>query len=151
MDFRNVIIVLTSNLGAHHLAELKEGDSAESVREEVMEDVRAAFRPEFLNRLDEITLFNRLGRSVIRSIVDIQLARLQSRLDERKVTLDIDDKAKDWIAGAGYDPIYGARPLKRVIQRSLENRLATLLLDGSVGENESITITADEDGLLIGG
>ncbi len=151
VDFRNVIIVLTSNLGAHHLAELKDGESAESVREEVMESVRAAFRPEFLNRLDEITLFNRLDRSVIRSIVDIQLARLQTRLDDRKVTLDIDDNAKDWIANAGYDPIYGARPLKRVIQRSLENRLATLLLDGSVDEGDAITVTADEDGLLIGG
>ncbi len=149
VDFRNTIIVLTSNLGSRYLADLEEGQSAETVRNEVMEDVRAAFRPEFLNRLDEIILFNRLGRDLIKNIVSIQLERLKKRLDERKVNLVLDDKALGWIATKGYDPVYGARPLKRVIQRSLENKLAMMLLDGSVVDGQTVKVSADEDGLLI--
>lgn len=151
VDFRNTIIVLTSNLGSRYLAELEDGQSAESVRELVMEDVRAAFRPEFLNRLDEVILFNRLGRDLMRGIVDIQLERLRRRLSERQVNLMLDAKALDWMARKGYDPVYGARPLKRVIQRSLENRLATMLLDGSVADGHTVNVSADEDGLLFSG
>ncbi len=149
VDFRNTIIVLTSNLGAHHLAALKEGQKSEKVRAEVMEEVRKAFRPEFINRLDEIVLFNRLGKDLIENIVTIQLARLQERLAERHINMHLDPKALSWIAAAGYDPIYGARPLKRVIQRELENKLALLLLEGRVLDGSTINVSAEKDGLII--
>ena len=148
VDFRNTIVVLTSNLGAQHLAVLAEGEPAERARNAVMEEVRSAFRPEFLNRLDEIILFQRLSRALIRDIVSIQLAQLQARLAERHITLQLDDSALNWLGDKGYDPIYGARPLKRVIQRSLENPLATKLLEGSVAEGSLLQVRADEDGLL---
>ncbi len=150
VDFRNTLLILTSNLGAQYLAALKDGESAEMVRGKVMDEVRAAFRPEFLNRLDEVILFNRLGRDLMRGIVDIQLARLKDRLAARKITLELDDKALDWLAETGYDPVYGARPLKRVIQRSLENKLAERLLAGEISDGSNITVTADQDGLMIG-
>jgi ATP-dependent Clp protease ATP-binding subunit ClpB len=150
VDFRNTIIVLTSNLGAHYLADLKDGEASELVRAKVMDEVRKAFRPEFLNRLDEIILFNRLSRHLMRGIVDIQLARLRARLKERDIALTLDDKALDWLAETGFDPVYGARPLKRVIQRALENRLATELLEGKVGEGDTVSVSADQDGLLFG-
>ena len=149
VDFRNTIVVLTSNLGAQYLADLPDGQSAETVRNEVMEDVRHAFRPEFLNRLDEVILFNRLGRDLMINIVRIQVERLTKRLNERQVNLLLDDKALQWLAKTGYDAVYGARPLKRVIQRSLENRLATMLLDGSVHDGDKVHVSADEDGLLV--
>ncbi len=148
VDFRNTIIVLTSNIGAHHIAELADGESMELVRGKVMDELRAHFRPEFLNRLDETILFNRLGRELMRDIVQIQLARLTTRLEEQHILLHLDDKALDWLASAGYDPVYGARPLKRVIQRSLENPLAVKLLEGSVTDGAEVSVTADEDGLL---
>ena len=130
VDFRNTIIVLTSNLGSEYLATLLEGQPAEAAREQVMEVVRRSFRPEFLNRLDEIILFNRLGRNEMKRIVDIQLQHLQRLLADRKIALKVDDAAKTWLGNTGYDPVYGARPLKRVIQRELQNPLATMLLAG---------------------
>ena len=150
VDFRNTIIVLTSNLGAHHIAELKDGESMEQVRGKVMDEVRQAFRPEFLNRLDEIILFNRLGRELMHTIVSIQFERVRQRLEERHIALEMDGKALDWIAQHGYDPIYGARPLKRVIQRSLENKLASLILEGRIPDESTVPVSADEDGLLFG-
>ncbi|MHB1217869.1 MAG: ATP-dependent chaperone ClpB [Alphaproteobacteria bacterium] len=151
VDFKNTLIVLTSNLGSAALANQPEGQDVEAVREEVMESVRAAFRPEFLNRLDEILLFRRLGRAQMKGIVDIQLTRLQSLLDERKITLKIDDKARTWLAEAGYDPVYGARPLKRVIQRSIQNPLAERILEGKIKDGQRVPISAGKDGLVIDG
>jgi ATP-dependent Clp protease ATP-binding subunit ClpB len=121
------------------------------VQAQVMRVVRDHFRPEFLNRLDEIVLFRRLARSDMATIVDIQLARLRALLADRKITLDLDATAKDWLANEGYDPVYGARPLKRVIQRSLQNPLAGLLLEGAVREGETIHVSAGVDGLSING
>ncbi|MGE0093147.1 MAG: ATP-dependent chaperone ClpB [Alphaproteobacteria bacterium] len=151
VDFKNTLIVLTSNLGSAALANQPEGQDVEAVREEVMEAVRAAFRPEFLNRLDEILLFRRLGRAQMKGIVDIQLKRLQSLLDERKITLEIDDKARGWLAEAGYDPVYGARPLKRVIQRAIQNPLAERILEGKIKDGQHVPVSAGKDGLLIDG
>jgi ATP-dependent Clp protease ATP-binding subunit ClpB len=115
-----------------------------------MEIVRKAFRPEFLNRLDEILLFNRLGRSAMAGIVEIQLQRLKKMLLDRHITIELDKAATDWLAETGYDPVYGARPLKRVIQQSLQNPLASLLLSGEMVEGQTVKVTANEDGLLIG-
>jgi ATP-dependent Clp protease ATP-binding subunit ClpB len=141
VDFRNTIIVLTSNLGSEYLAALLEGQPAEAAREQVMEVVRRSFRPEFLNRLDEIILFNRLGRNEMRRIVDIQLKHLQKLLAARKITLKVDDQAKVWLANTGYDPVYGARPLKRVIQRELQNPLATMLLSGAIKDGDTVMVS----------
>jgi ATP-dependent Clp protease ATP-binding subunit ClpB len=149
VDFRNTLIVLTSNLGSEILAALPESGDVTSVRDQVMEIVRGAFRPEFLNRLDEILLFRRLTRADMKGIVDIQLARLQKLLDERKIVLEVDDKARAWLAETGYDPVYGARPLKRVIQRSLQNPLAELILAGRINEGETVEVTIGEGGLAI--
>src|SRR3984893_6612684 len=151
VDFRNTIIALTSNLGSEYLAALMEGQPAEAAREEVMEVVRRSFRPEFLNRLDEIILFNRLGRSEMKRIVDIQLRHLQQLLAERKITLKIDDTAKTWLANTGYDPVYGARPLKRVIQRELQNPLATMLLSGTIKDGETVRVSVHDGRLTING
>jgi ATP-dependent Clp protease ATP-binding subunit ClpB len=151
VDFRNTIIVLTSNLGSEYLAALMEGQPAEAAREQVMEVVRRAFRPEFLNRLDEIILFNRLGRDEMKKIVDIQLKHLQQLLADRKIVLDIDEKAKIWLANTGYDPVYGARPLKRVIQRQLQNPLATMLLSGAIKDGDTVRVTAQDGQLAISG
>lgn len=147
VDFRNTMIVLTSNLGAEHLAALKEGETSDAVRDQVMEVVRASFRPEFLNRLDEIILFDRLAREDMKAIVEIQIGRLAGRLAERKLRLELDEKAENWLAEAGYDPVYGARPLKRVIQRELENPLAMELLEGQFDEGDTIFVTGGKDGL----
>ena len=151
VDFRNTIIVLTSNLGSDVLANLSDGEPVDLVRAQVMAVVRNHFRPEFLNRLDEIVLFSRLQRSDMGKIVDIQLDRLRGLLAERKITLDLDGKAVDWLAEAGYDPIYGARPLKRVIQRTLQNTLAGLLLDGTIRDGETVKVSTDDKGLTIDG
>jgi ATP-dependent Clp protease ATP-binding subunit ClpB len=140
VDFRNTIIVLTSNLGSEYLAALPEGASAEDAREQVMAVVRASFRPEFLNRLDEIILFNRLGRAQMGGIVRIQLQRLEKLLADRRITLDIGEDAVAWLADAGYDPVYGARPLKRAIQRHLQDPLATAVLEGRVQDGERVRI-----------
>ena len=132
VDFKNTIIILTSNLGSDILAAQKDGEDIELVRAQVMNAVRQAFRPEFLNRLDETVLFHRLSRKNMTGIVAIQLKRLQALLADRKLELQLDDRAKEWLAEAGYDPVYGARPLKRVIQRELQNPLASLLLEGAL-------------------
>jgi len=139
VDFRNTVIVLTSNLGGDILAGQAEGEDSSAVRSQVMGLVRQAFRPEFLNRLDEILLFHRLSRGQMAGIVDIQLARLGVLLADRKITLEVDSVAARWLADAGYDPVYGARPLKRVIQRALQNPLATLLLEGGIQDGQPTT------------
>src|SRR6202047_5156095 len=149
VDFRNTLIVLTSNLGSEYLANLPEGQTVDAVGGQVMEAVRAAFRPEFLNRLDEILLFRRLSREDMVGIVDIQLAQLQKLLSERKITLEIDPEAKKWLAETGYDPVYGARPLKRVIQRELQNPLAEKILAGEIRDGDTVKVTASPLGLLI--
>ncbi|HMK68857.1 MAG TPA: AAA family ATPase, partial [Stellaceae bacterium] len=151
VDFRNTLIVLTSNLGSEVLASLPEGKETSSVRDGVMEIVRAAFRPEFLNRIDEILLFRRLTRKDMTGIVEIQLRHLQKLLADRKITLKLEASAKRWLAEQGYDPVYGARPLKRVIQRELQNPLAGLILEGRIVDGEAVTIAAGEGGLAIGG
>ncbi|HEU4827376.1 MAG TPA: ATP-dependent chaperone ClpB [Dongiaceae bacterium] len=151
VDFKNTLIILTSNLGSDILAAQKEGEDVELVRAKVMNVVRQAFRPEFLNRLDEIVLFHRLSRADMAGIVAIQLQRLQALLADRKLELQLDDRAKAWLGEAGYDPIYGARPLKRVIQRELQNPLASLLLEGRFKAGDIIRVSADKDGLTING
>jgi ATP-dependent Clp protease ATP-binding subunit ClpB len=128
-----------------------EGQPAEAAREQVMEVVRRAFRPEFLNRLDEIILFNRLGRNEMKRIVDIQLKHLQALLAERKIALEIDETAKTWLANTGYDPVYGARPLKRVIQRTLQNPLATMLLAGTIRDGDTVYVSVRDGHLTING
>ena len=151
VDFRNTLIVLTSNLGADILANQPEGHDSSELRAEVMEVVRAAFRPEFLNRLDEILLFHRLSRANMTGIVEIQLGRLRKLLSDRKIALDLDASAREWLADKGYDPVYGARPLKRVIQRFLQNPLASLILEGKVKDGEVVTVTAEGGALAING
>jgi ATP-dependent Clp protease ATP-binding subunit ClpB len=151
VDFRNTIIVLTSNLGSDILAAQPEGEAATMVQGQVMNLVRAHFRPEFLNRLDEVILFRRLQRVDMATIVDIQLERLRSLLADRKIMLTLDASALEWLAAEGYDPVYGARPLKRVIQRQLQNPLAGLLLEGAIHDGEAITVSAGRDGLIING
>ena len=140
VDFRNTLIVLTSNLGAEALAALPDGAAADDARGEVTMAVRAAFRPEFLNRLDETVLFRRLDRAHMRGVVDIQLRRLAGLLEARDIGLDVADPARDWLATAGYDPAWGARPLKRAIQRELQNPLAERLLDGSVADGDTVRV-----------
>ena len=142
VDFRNTLIILTSNLGSEYLANLPDGQDVASVRGPVMEAVRAAFRPEFLNRLDEILIFRRLSRADMEGIVAIQLKGLEKLLAERKITLTLDAKAREWLAAAGYDPVYGARPLKRVIQRELQNPLAEALLKGTIKDGDTVNVTA---------
>jgi ATP-dependent Clp protease ATP-binding subunit ClpB len=151
VDFRNTVIIMTSNLGGEILAAQPEGQDSSAVREPVMEVVRGSFRPEFLNRLDEIILFHRLGRQHMDAIVDIQLGRLAARLAERKISLELDPTARAWLGEAGYDPSYGARPLKRVIQRSVQNPLASLILEGRIADGEVVRISADESGLIVNG
>lgn len=149
VDFTSSLIILTSNLGSDILAGQEDGADVEEVRSQVMDQVRLAFRPEFLNRLDEVTLFHRLARTDMHGIVDIQLRRLEKRLSDRKLNLTLDETAKDWLAHAGYDPVYGARPLKRVIQRNLQDKLANLILDGTIREGMQITVTAGAEGLEV--
>ena len=151
VDFKQTLIILTSNLGSQALSMLPNGDDAEKARADVMEAVRAHFRPEFLNRLDEIVMFERLSRGNMDGIVDIQLQLLDKRLAGRKIHLDVDQKAHSWLANQGYDPVYGARPLKRVIQKALQDPLAELLLSGKVMDGEEIDISADDGGLVING
>ncbi|AWU94739.1 ATP-dependent chaperone ClpB [Azospirillum ramasamyi] len=151
VDFRNVVIIMTSNLGSQALAEQPEGEDSGAVREEVMEAVRAHFRPEFLNRLDEILLFHRLDRRHMGGIVKIQLGRLTKMLAEREITLTVDEAATEWLAEAGYDPVYGARPLKRVIQRELQNPLATLILEGRIKDGQTVAVGAEGGSLTIDG
>ncbi len=150
VDFRNTLIIMTSNLGAEFLVLQKEGEDTDAVRDEVMAVVRSHFRPEFLNRIDEIILFHRLQRSEMGAIVDIQLGRLARLLEERKISLDLDANARDWLAERGYDPAYGARPLKRVIQKNVQDPLAELILAGRIKDGETVHVTAGPLGLVIG-
>ncbi len=151
VDFRNTIIVLTSNLGSDLLASQADGETTALVQAQVMRVVRDHFRPEFLNRLDEVILFSRLRKTDMARIVDIQLGRLRALLADRKITLHPDQTAYDWLAAEGYDPIYGARPLKRVIQRSLQNPLATLILEGTLHDGDDLHVTAGLTGLVLNG
>jgi ATP-dependent Clp protease ATP-binding subunit ClpB len=149
VDFRNTLIVLTSNLGSDILASAPEGDIPGAVRDQVMEVVRAAFRPEFLNRLDELLLFRRLSRADMAGIVDIQLERVKKLLADRKITLELDPAARAWLAERGYDPVYGARPLKRVIQRELQNPLASMILEGKVADGQAVRVSVEAAGLAL--
>ena len=150
VDFKQTLIILTSNLGSQALSQLPEGSDAGEAKRNVMEAVRAHFRPEFLNRLDDMIVFDRLTRDDMGGIVDIQLARLRKRLAKQNIALDMDDAAMKWLADEGYDPVYGARPLKRVIQRSLQDQLAEMLLAGEVADGDTIHVTAGADGLIVG-
>ncbi len=150
VDFKQTLIILTSNLGARALSELPEGSDSGRARAEVMEAVRQHFRPEFLNRLDEQIIFDRLNRSDMDGIVEIQLRKLENRLAGRKITLALDPAAKAWLADEGYDPVFGARPLKRVIQNHLQNPLAEMLLAGDILDGATVKVSAGPDGLIIG-
>jgi ATP-dependent Clp protease ATP-binding subunit ClpB len=150
VDFRNTVIILTSNLGTEFLSTAEGGDDKHA-RAQVMAAVRAHFRPEFLNRLDEIILFHRLTRANMDKIVDIQVARLTRLLADRKITISLDKKATEWLAHAGYDPVYGARPLKRVIQRRLQDPLAQMILEGRISDGSVIKVSASKTGLTING
>jgi len=150
VDFKQTLIILTSNLGAQALSQLPDGADAADAKRDVMDAVRAHFRPEFLNRLDETVIFDRLARQDMDGIVEIQLRRLAKRLAQRKITLELDDGAKTWLADEGYDPVFGARPLKRVIQRALQNPLAEALLAGDIKDGETVPVSAGAEGLVIG-
>ena len=150
IDFKNTLIIMTSNLGSEALAGQGEGDDVEAVRPYVMDQVRSHFRPEFLNRIDEIILFRRLGRDQMAGIVRIQMARFEKLLADRRLTLSLDDSAFAWLADKGYDPVYGARPLKRVIQKDLVDPIAKKLLAGEIEDGSVIAVSAGEGGLSIG-
>jgi ATP-dependent Clp protease ATP-binding subunit ClpB len=151
VDFRNTLIIMTSNLGSEYLVNQPEGEDTSAVREQVMETVRAHFRPEFLNRVDEIILFHRLQKSEMGRIVEIQFIRLEKLLEERKITLTLDAAARDWLAAKGWDPAYGARPLKRVIQRHLQDPLAEMILAGDVQDGDRVAISAEGNVLTFNG
>jgi ATP-dependent Clp protease ATP-binding subunit ClpB len=150
VDFKQTLIILTSNLGAQALSQLPEGADSGEAKYDVMQAVKAHFRPEFLNRLDETVIFDRLGRQDMGQIVDIQIARLLARLTDRKITLSVDSDARAWLAEEGYDPVFGARPLKRVIQRALQDPLAEMILAGDISNGQTVAVTAKADGLIIG-
>ena len=151
VDFKNTLIVMTSNIGAEYLVNQKEGEDSEAVREEVMAEVRAKFRPEFLNRLDDIILFHRLQRSEMTKIVDIQIERLRRLLADRKIKIVLDDAARSWLANRGYDPAYGARPLKRVIQRHVQDPLAEQILAGAIKDGDTVRVSVRDGELTING
>ena len=150
VDFKQTLIILTSNLGAQALSQLPDGADPAQAKRDVMDAVRAHFRPEFLNRLDETIIFDRLAREDMAGIVQIQLKRLEKRLAGRNIHLDLDDAALKWLADEGYDPVFGARPLKRVIQRALQDQLAEMILAGDVMDGDTIAVSAGADGLLVG-
>jgi len=150
VDFKQTLIILTSNLGSQALSLLPEGTDSSAARAEVMEAVRAHFRPEFLNRLDETIIFDRLTRDDMDEIVTIQMRQLEKRLAGRKITLSLNDAARKWLADEGYDPVFGARPLKRVIQRHLQDPLAEMILSGKVVDGDTVSVTASADGLRVG-
>ena len=150
VDFKNALIILTSNLGSQALSTLPEGEDAAKAKDDVMEAVKAHFRPEFINRLDEIVIFDRLSRANMDGIVKIQMARLEKRLASKNIALDLDDDARTWLADEGYDPVFGARPLKRVIQKALQDQLAEMILAGEVMDGDTVPVTVGSDGLLVG-
>jgi ATP-dependent Clp protease ATP-binding subunit ClpB len=149
VDFRNTLIVMTSNLGAEYL--LNQPEVTDEVRAEVMSVVRASFRPEFLNRVDEIIVFHRLRREEIGRIVDLQMERLAKLLAGRKITIVLEPAAREWLADKGWDPAYGARPLKRTIQRYVQDPLAEKILSGSVKDGDRVVISANARGLVFNG
>ncbi|HEV7717669.1 MAG TPA: ATP-dependent chaperone ClpB [Arsenicitalea sp.] len=149
VDFRNTLIIMTSNLGSEYLSQLRDGESVELVRGKVLDAVKAAFRPEFLNRIDEILLFHRLERSQMAAIVDIQFSRLQKLLKERDITLTLTPEAREWLAAEGYDPAYGARPLKRVIQREVQDQLAEEILSGTISDSMQVIVDVGAEGLVL--
>jgi ATP-dependent Clp protease ATP-binding subunit ClpB len=151
VDFRNTLIIMTSNLGAEILVNQPEGQDTDAVREQVMAIVRVSFRPEFLNRVDEIILFHRLKRGEMGRIVDIQMARLNKLLEERKMRIELDTSGREWLADKGYDAAYGARPLKRVIQKSLQDPLAEMVLAGQVKDGDIVRVSATKQGLTFNG
>ena len=151
VDFRNTLIVMTSNLGSEFLTNQLEGQDTDAVRDQVMAVVRASFRPEFLNRVDEIILFHRLKRTEMTKIVDIQMARLAKLLSDRKITIELERAAREWLADKGWDPAYGARPLKRVIQKSVQDPLAEQILAGQVKDGDRVVISAGKQGLTFNG
>jgi ATP-dependent Clp protease ATP-binding subunit ClpB len=151
VDFKNTLIIMTSNIGSEYLVSQKEGDDTDTVKAYVLAEVKTKFRPEFLNRIDEIILFHRLKREQMTRIVDIQIARLQSLLTDRKITLQLDDAARTWLANQGYDPAYGARPLKRVIQKNVQDPLAEQVLAGNVKDGETVKITVRGGQLVVNG
>ena len=151
VDFTNTLIILTSNLGSQYIAALPDGASVSEVEPKVMEMVRAHFRPEFLNRLDEIILFNRLAAEHMGRIVDLQVKRVQAMLTDRKVTLDLTDAARRWLARVGYDPVYGARPLKRTVQKHLQDPLADRILAGEVADGSTVHVDEGDGRLVLGG
>jgi ATP-dependent Clp protease ATP-binding subunit ClpB len=149
VDFKNTLIILTSNIGAEHLVAMKDGEDTEFVHAQVLTEVRRKFRPEFLNRLDDIILFHRLKREQMGAIVDVQMGRLAKLLVERKIVVDLDDAARTWLADQGYDPAYGARPLKRVIQRNVQDKLAEAILSGRIADGDHVQVTAGDAGLVL--
>jgi ATP-dependent Clp protease ATP-binding subunit ClpB len=148
VDFKNTVIIMTSNIGSHYITDLTIGDE-QTMQERVMEAMRAHFRPEFLNRVDDIVIFSQLAATHIKRIVDIQVALLQRRLAERKLTIELTDAAKEALALEGFDPVYGARPLKRAIQRRIQDQLAMRLLEGEFHEGDHIVIDATPAGELV--
>ena len=150
VDFRNTLIIMTSNLGSEYLGALEEGQAVDAVRPQVMDAVRRHFRPEFLNRIDEIILFQRLSRGNMDGIVKIQLERVEKLLADRRMAMSVDAAALHWLGERGYDPVYGARPLKRVIQKELVDPIARLLLSGALKDGDVIAVGAGEEGLSIG-
>ena len=149
VDFKNCLIILTSNIGAEFLVALGDDEDVSAARSEVMERVNAHFRPEFLNRLDEILLFERLKPEHMGAIVDIQMKRLMGWLKDRRITIELDDKARKWIGDKGYDPAFGARPLKRVIQKSLQDELARKVLAGDIKDGDHVKVSTSKDGLVL--
>jgi ATP-dependent Clp protease ATP-binding subunit ClpB len=147
VDFRNTVVIMTSNLGSQFI--LDPTETEDTIRERVMAAVRQHFRPEFLNRLDEVLIFHRLDKAQLRVIVDVQLRRTQQRFAQRDLVLEVTDAARDWLADRGYDPVFGARPLKRVIRKDLEDRVALALLDGSISEGSTVKVDVSGDDLII--
>ena len=148
VDFKNTMIIMTSNLGAEYLTNLRDGEDVDTVRDQVMDVVKMSFRPEFLNRVDEIILFHRLKRNEMGAIVDIQMKRLLNLLAERKITIELGEDAREWLAEKGYDPVYGARPLKRVIQKYLQDPLAEQILGGQISDGSTVAVSSGSDRLL---
>ena len=151
VDFKNTLIIMTSNIGSEFLVNQKEGEDVEAVPPYVMAEMSTKFRPEFLNRIDEIILFHRLKREHMATIVDIQIGRLQKLLADRKLTLELDDAARTWLANKGYDPAYGARPLKRVIQKSVQDPLAEQILAGKIKDGQTVRLTVRDGNLVVNG
>ena len=151
VDFRNTLIIMTSNLGSEYLVGQADGEDTSAVRDQVMAVVRSSFRPEFLNRVDEIILFHRLQKNEMTRIVDIQMQRLAKLLEDRKINLVLEPDAREWLAEKGWDPAYGARPLKRTIQRAVQDPLAEMILAGKIRDGEKVTVAAGKDGLIFNG